>query len=1308
MVRGLTITFVVFCLVAGLIVGTTIWLLYTAAGADFALRRLSRQLDVQIDMSQLDGSLARGLSINDLVIKQADVSLQASHIQLDMAVSSLYPFYLTLSTITVADATLVLPQADPAGKQSDLHLQLPQLPATLDLLQVKVAQLDLKNISIIQGDDVTVIKELNSAIGFHQRILSISDFNVHIDNLSVAAALTLDMADLQLHLTATLENKGVDQPWKKIVVESSLVSVDGDHSTGKISLQAHLVDLEPFFLQTDVTSGKNHLVFEELLFHQANRSGSVTAAGQLELGEDGPALTANIFLQDLDVSQEAGLTLVVDGKIGLTYAQMQYHGQLDLTTRGDDLVMAVLTTGFSGDHQHLQLEQINASWLAAQITGNLDLDWMKTLELAARLQIEHLSLEPFLPDSKSLLNANLSASYRHDEQSPHAHINLEMYDSTFYEYPLSGVIAADYEDDNLILHQLNLLSNSAQLQAQGDLHSKIDFILNLQQLTDLYPPAAGALTAQGWVRYRDDGMAADFSVAGSDLTYNQWQLSSLDSHVSLDTDQTIAAVTQLRQLGATTQTLLVDAIDLQVDGSLPNHRIGINVRAQETQMEATLEGSWSESLWTAQLQQLDFTGTTTENHWRLAEPTAIVVGSQVVRVSNLHLGAGGQQSVRLQGKFLPADESLEIDLNWSELSLGLFSLWLDPSLLQGHSGGTLSVLHQPENTQIHLMTQLNADLQYHELQLHDTFSILTLDWGAEGLVGDLRVDIGSPAHLLLKFHSPEPAGMVAPDKTNLELACRQVPLQLIQSWLPAEMIAQGFFTCDMEGWWSAENIFALHGHAGISKGFLYWDDGEQSMEVKLNLDLATVQWGWEGKTLSAQSAIIHDFGHINGSLEIAVPARVPLSFSAATPMNANADFLLRESGLLSVFFPQHVYDSKGEIELTATINGTVGEPFFAGNVSLKDAELYLPAAGIRIADILFAAQLRGQELEVSTLRLSSGPGTINGQGKIDFLGWMPASYNFSIVGEEFQLINLSDLAIQISPDLVVDGSMDAVRVRGSLQFPRALIKDQTSSQVVQNSPDLVIVDRQTPGSRAIAIRQDIDVNLILGEQVLLDFSGLQARVAGSLRLLYSDAQQDIAAQGRLFVERGRFSTFGVSLDIERGYLHFAGVPLRYPTLDILAVRRAGEVRAGVRVTGTPREPQVSLYSEPAMPDADILSYIVLGRPIDSSGGDADLLMLATGALLSQGESIILQERLKGRLGLNVLEFTAGDGDTVITTGKYITPDLYMSLGYSLFNNTNEIRIRYRLSSRLELESSFGQQSGVDLFYRLERDNLFKK
>ncbi len=123
-----------------------------------------------------------------------------------------------------------------------------------------------------------------------------------------------------------------------------------------------------------------------------------------------------------------------------------------------------------------------------------------------------------------------------------------------------------------------------------------------------------------------------------------------------------------------------------------------------------------------------------------------------------------------------------------------------------------------------------------------------------------------------------------------------------------------------------------------------------------------------------------------------------------------------------------------------------------------------------------------------------------------------------------------------------------------------------------------------------------------------------------------------------------------------------------------------------------------------MPETDVLSYIVLGRPIGAGGSQSSVLMSAAGALLSQGESVALQEKLKSHLGLDVLDINAGDGNvssSIITTGKYLNPDLYVSLGYSLFSNSNEVKVRYNLSQDWELESNIGTESGVDLFYKID-------
>jgi translocation and assembly module TamB len=52
-------------------------------------------------------------------------------------------------------------------------------------------------------------------------------------------------------------------------------------------------------------------------------------------------------------------------------------------------------------------------------------------------------------------------------------------------------------------------------------------------------------------------------------------------------------------------------------------------------------------------------------------------------------------------------------------------------------------------------------------------------------------------------------------------------------------------------------------------------------------------------------------------------------------------------------------------------------------------------------------------------------------------------------------------------------------------------------------------------------------------------------------------------------------------------------------------------------------------------------------------------------------------------------------------GKYLSPQLYVSLGHSLFTGESLVTARYRLSKHWEVESKSGMQVGADLFYRIE-------
>lgn len=106
---------------------------------------------------------------------------------------------------------------------------------------------------------------------------------------------------------------------------------------------------------------------------------------------------------------------------------------------------------------------------------------------------------------------------------------------------------------------------------------------------------------------------------------------------------------------------------------------------------------------------------------------------------------------------------------------------------------------------------------------------------------------------------------------------------------------------------------------------------------------------------------------------------------------------------------------------------------------------------------------------------------------------------------------------------------------------------------------------------------------------------LDTRITGRLTVQGGPTIRDMPRLvGTVNTDLGTFRAYGQDLQIESGRIAFAGAPGN-PSIDIVAVRRNINVRVGVRLYGTAQQPLVKLFSEPAMPDSERLSWLVLGR-----------------------------------------------------------------------------------------------------------------
>jgi translocation and assembly module TamB len=220
--------------------------------------------------------------------------------------------------------------------------------------------------------------------------------------------------------------------------------------------------------------------------------------------------------------------------------------------------------------------------------------------------------------------------------------------------------------------------------------------------------------------------------------------------------------------------------------------------------------------------------------------------------------------------------------------------------------------------------------------------------------------------------------------------------------------------------------------------------------------------------------------------------------------------------------------------------------------------------------------------------------------------------------------------------------------------------------------------------------------------------GLTGQLAGSITVR-SGYDAITSASGELSVQKGVYSAYARQLDIQSGRLIFTGGPIDDPGIELRAVKRYPDVTAGINVRGTLQEPRLSFFSNPSLPQSQIVSLILSG----GGGGSTLQMMQATSSaqnqqataaneLLTQGGAILAQQ-LGSRIGLpDISVETDLNNETSLVLGKYLSPRLYVSYGVGLTEQLNAIRLRYSLGDHWTIRTTAGQIKGADLVFSVEK------
>lgn len=322
----------------------------------------------------------------------------------------------------------------------------------------------------------------------------------------------------------------------------------------------------------------------------------------------------------------------------------------------------------------------------------------------------------------------------------------------------------------------------------------------------------------------------------------------------------------------------------------------------------------------------------------------------------------------------------------------------------------------------------------------------------------------------------------------------------------------------------------------------------------------------------------------------------------------------------------------------------------------------------------------------------------------------------------FPALQRSDRYGMVSGVVTLDAALPRISINGDITADAGWVSLEILQGVPTLDDDVKVVRAGQKNAQGDGPPLQIDMNLKvdMGPRFYITGMGLDAGLLGSIQIRLQEGR--LTGYGALRTRGGGIEAYGQKLRLRRGTLTFQG-RLDNPLLDIEALRTGEQVEAGVRVAGTAQRPRIDLVSYPDVSDVEKLSWLVLGRGPDASGGDTALLLSVGTALLGGGQPFYKQFGLddvsvrSGAIGssgslLPDRTVAAGvnrDSDADLATqflvaSKRFANGITLSVEQALAGSETVGRASYRLARGLSLDLKAGSVNGIALVYRILLDD----
>ena len=427
-------------------------------------------------------------------------------------------------------------------------------------------------------------------------------------------------------------------------------------------------------------------------------------------------------------------------------------------------------------------------------------------------------------------------------------------------------------------------------------------------------------------------------------------------------------------------------------------------------------------------------------------------------------------------------------------------------------------------------------------------------------------------------------------------------------------------------------------------------------------------------------------------------------------------------GFLNAFSGTGVQNIAGEVMLDFSARGSLKQPDLRGTFRLRDGRLKVAPLNVDVNALTISGDLDSRSLNVRAISARAKDGEISGAGSLALKQYDVSGVKLALNAKRWPAIDTARYQLRVAGNIDVQGAIGAPVVKGQINITEGSLRPdlaflEQSKAPYKRDETIVVIKKdgerqtqrgtlQSSGSTDNGVFNSITLDLAMraSGNVWVRHPDLVSELSGNVRLL-KPQNRNLDLSGRVDVVRGYYTFQGRRFQLTRGTVEFTGGEKINPSLDIIAEYRLPQYQVEAKITGRADKPTLTLSSQPALEQADVLAVVLFGRPLNTLNQSEQVSLqqsavnLASGFVASTVVSSVSKSLGLDSLGVDVgeLDFSSGK----IGFGRYVGRKTYVSASQQLSGeHGREVRVEYEVAKDVKIGTSTSSTggNGIDIIW----------